>query len=491
MRLLKKIARRLPEPLILFALLALITIVLSAIAAALNLSAINPGDRSQIEAVSLLSGDGIRRIVSEAVTNFAEFPPLGVVLVAMLGVGVAESSGLLAVAIQQVVAVTSAWLVSPVIVLMGIMSSIATDVGYVVLIPLGAIVFLGFKRHPLAGIAAAFAGVSGGFSANLLITPLDPFFSGFSQSAAQLIEPNYTVDATANYYFMAVSTLMLTLVGWYVTDKIIEPRLPVIERDNDIASEQTTAIERRGLNWAGYSLLIFIACILGMLLPPEGVLREPTQLTIVPSPFLDGIVFFVALGFFIPGVVYGKVTGTMSTGKEIAEGMTNAMRSMAYFIALAFVAAQFTAYLSWSNLGTILAINGANLLENLGIGGFFLLLLFILLTIALNLIVSSAAKWAILAPVFVPMLMLSGFSPATAQVAFRIGDSATNIITPTMSYLPIILGFARKYDKQIDIGKLIMLMLPYAIAFLLGWLVLLVVWYVFDLPLGVGAGMFI
>ena len=479
------LGNRLPDPIIIFFLLALLTIGISAVASLFNVSVVNPADQKVITAISLLSPDGIRRIVSEAVENFVNFPPVGTVLLAMLGIGMAEYSGLLKAALCQLVLITPARLISPVVIFAGIVSSIAVDAGYVALVPLAPIIFLAFKRHPLAGLTAAFAGVSAGFSANILITPLDPFFSGFSQSAAQLINSGYTVDSTANYYFMAVSTILLTLIGWYVTDKVVEPRLGTYEAIVDEqAAESLSASQHKGLRWAGYSVLALIACILVLLLPPQGVLRDPERFTIIPSPFIDGIVLFIALAFFIPGVVYGKIAGTIKDGKDIAKGMTQAMVSMAYFIALAFVAAQFSAYFDWSNLGIILSVNAANFLKAIGVTGLPLLLLFILLTVVLNLFVTTAAKWAILAPIFVPVFMLVGLSPETAQIAFRLGDSTSNIITPVMIYFPLIVGFAQRYDKQLGTGKLIAMMLPYSLAFLVSWLFLFIVWYILDFPLG-------
>ncbi|MCX7595927.1 MAG: AbgT family transporter [Fischerella sp.] len=480
------LGNRLPDPIILFFLLALITIGASAIAAQFNVAVVNPIDQKVVTAVSLLTPNGIRRIISEAVENFVNFPPLGTVLVAMLGVGMAEYSGLLKAALSKLVLITPARLISPVVIFAGIMSSITVDAGYVTLIPLAPMVFLTFKRHPLAGLTAAFAGVSGGFSANLLITPLDPFFSGFSQSAAQLIDPAYTVDSTANYYFMAVSTILLTLIGWYVTDKVVEPRLSTSYQAiaDEQPTEALTARQNKGLRWAGYSLLALIICTLVLLLPPQGVLRDPKHFTIIPSPFIDGIVLFVALAFFVMGVVYGKVVGTINSDKDVAKGMTQAMSSMGYFIALSFVAAQFSAYFNWSNLGTILSVIGADFFKAIGVTNLPLLILFVLLTMLVNLFLATAAKWAIMASIFVPTFMLLGLSPEAAQVTFRIGDSITNIITPMMIYFPITVKFAQRYDKQLGAGNLIAMMLPYSLAFLVIWLFLLIIWYFLDLSLG-------
>lgn len=486
----ERLGNKLPDPLTLFFILSLVVILVSAIASSLNVSVVNPGNNQTVAAVSLLTPDGIRKITTQAVKNFTDFPPLGTVLVAMLGVGVAEATGLLSALLRKLVLVAPPRLICPTVVFAGVMANIAADAGYVVLVPLGAMTFLAFGRHPLAGLAAAFAGVAGGFSANLLISPLDPLLAGLSQSAAQLINPNYQVNATANYYFMAVSTFLVTLIGWFITEKIIEPRLGSYQGEVDLQMQEITPAERKGLRWAGYSLLALIAVTLALILPPQGVLRNPEKLTIIPSPFIEGIVFIIAIYFFVAGVVYGKVTGTIQNDKDVAKALGDAMSSMGYYIALAFVAAQFIAYFAWSNLGVIVAVNGAKFLKSTGITGLPLLIMFILVSVLIDIFVGSAsAKWAIMAPVFVPMFMLVGYTPELTQAAYRIGDSTTNIITPLMPYFPVVVAFGQRYDKNLGIGTLMSLMLPYSLAFLLGWSVLFVVWYLLGLPLGPGAGM--
>jgi aminobenzoyl-glutamate transport protein len=486
----ENVGNKLPDPLTLFFILSLLVIIISAIAASLNISVVHPGNKKIISAVSLLSADNIRRIFTSAVKNFTDFPPLGTVLVAMLGVGVAESTGFISAVLREAVLITPTKFVAPAVIFTGVMANIASDAGYVVLVPLGAVIFLAVGRHPLAGLAAAFAGVGGGFSANLLISTIDPLLAGLTQSAAQLIDTNYKVNATANYYFMAVSTFLVTFIGWFVCEKIVEPRLGVYQGDVVVQMEQLNALERKGLRWAGYFLLAFLAFLMMLVLPPQGILRDPEKFTIIPSPFIEGIVLIISLGFLIPGVVYGKVVGTIRNDKDVAKSLGNAMSSMGYYIALAFIAAQFIAYFAWSNLGIILAVNGAEFLKNIKIGGPPLFIMFIVISALLDVFVGSAsAKWAIMAPVFVPMFMLLGYSPESVQAAYRIGDSTTNIVTPLMPFFPVVVAFAQKYDKNLGIGTLISLMLPYSLAFLMGWSVLFVVWFLFGLPLGPGVGM--
>jgi aminobenzoyl-glutamate transport protein len=482
------VGNKLPDPITLFFILSILVVLISAIASSLNVSVVNPSDDKTIAAVSLLTPEGIRKIFTETVNNFTEFKPLGTVLVAMLGVGVAESTGLLGALLRRIVLIAPGRFICPVVVFAGVMGNIAADAGYVVLVPLGAVIFLAFSRHPLAGIAAAFAGVSGGFSANLIVNPLDPLLAGLSQTAAQVVKPNYQVNATANYYFMVVSTFLITLIGWFVTEKIIEPRLGSYSQDEDIPMQTLTPSERKGLRWAGFSFLLLAAFIGALVLPPQGILRNPETFTIIPSPFIDSIVIIIALAFLIPGIVYGKVSGSIANDKDVANALGNSMASMGYYIALAFIAAQFIAYFSWSNLGLILAVNGANFLKGTGFTGVPLMLMFIVVSMLINLFVGSAsAKWAIMAPIFIPMFMLVGYSPELTQAAYRIGDSSTNIITPLMPYFPVVVAFGQKYDKSLKIGTLISLMLPYSVAFLIGWGILFVIWFVLGLPLGPGA----
>ena len=482
------IGNRLPDPITLFFLLSVVIILLSAIAESVNLSVVHPGTKETVAAVSLLTGDGIRRMVTEAVNNFVTFPPLGTVLVAMLGVGVAESTGLLSAVLRQGVLLAPAAIISPVIVFAGVMSNLASDAGYVVLTPLGALVFLAFGRHPIAGLAAAFAGVSGGYSANLLIGALDPLLAGITEGSAQLIDPDSTINAAVNYYFMAASTFLITLIGWYVTDKIVEPRLGTFQGERNVEITELSARETKGLKWAGLSILATAAFFSVMVLPPQGILREPETFTIIPSPFLSGIVPIIMLGFLIPGIVYGKVVGTLRNDKDLAQALSDSMSNMGYYIALAFAAAQFVAYFGWTNLGLILAIKGAEFLKTTGFTGIPLLIAFILVSGFINLFIGSAsAKWNIMAPVFVPLLMLIGYSPEFTQLAYRIGDSTTNIITPLMPYFPVIVAFGSKYDKNLGIGTLIATMLPYSLAFLIGWTIFFIIWFTFGIPLGPGA----
>ena len=498
----EKAGNKLPHPITLFAILALIIIVLSAIFEALGISATGEImntktlelEEKTITTVSLLSGEGISYMIKNAISNFTSFAPLGVVLVTMLGVGCAEGSGYIAASMKMLVSITPKKLITPVVVFLGVMSNVASDVGYVVLVPIGAIVFMAYKRHPLAGLAAAFAGVSGGFSANILIGTVDTLLGGISTEAASILNPSYEVGATANWFFMFVSTFLIVIVGTFVTDKIVEPRLGAFETTDETIDKATELMpnERKALIWANVTLFVYILLIVIWAIPKGSLLRNPeTGSLISRSLLIDGIIVFITLGFFIPSVVYGKISGTYKDEKDVGNQLGKNMSAMGTYIALTFVAAQFVNYFNYTNLGSILALNGADFLSSIGLTGAPLMVLFIILTAFLNLFMGSAsAKWAILAPVFIPMFMQLGYSPELTQVAYRIGDSTTNIITPLMNYFAMVVIFAQKYDKKSGIGTLISTMLPYSLMFLLGWTVLLVIWMVLKLPLGPGISMF-
>nr|BCX01796.1 MAG: transporter [Bacteroidota bacterium] len=480
----ERVGNSLPDPVSLFLILIGLVMLFSALLAALGLEAVHPGTGEVIRVQNLFSAELLRRLFVEMPRTFAGFPPLGLVLVVMLGIGVADKSGLIAAALRGVLRRVPPRLLSAAVVFVGIMSSLAVDAGYVVVVPLGAFVFWAAGRHPLAGLAAAFAGVSGAFSANLFLTSLDPLLAGFTQSAAQLIDPDYRVPEVANYYFIVVLTPVLTLVGMAVTEWIVEPRLGSYRGQADIADlpAELGPEERRGLRWAAVALLGVLLLIGLLLLPPGAPLRgEDGSL----APFYSSIVALMFLLFLLPGLAYGIAVGRIRNDRDAVRMASEAMSDMALYIVLAFAAAHFIAVFNWSNLGAILAIKGAELLRSLGLSDIPLLVGLVLVSAFINLFIGSAsAKWALLAPILVPMFMLLGFSPELVQMAYRVGDSATNIITPLLPYFPLILTFAMRYDRSAGIGTLIALMLPYAVAFLLAMILVLILWVVLGLPPG-------
>ena len=480
------VGNKLPQPVTLFAILIGIVLVLSWIFGTLGVSAEHPSPAitEPIKAVNLLNAEGIQRILTSMVEVFAKFPPLGLVLVVMLGIGVAERSGLISIALRVFVSKVPKSLITFSIVVAGMVSSVAADAGYVVLIPLGAAIFKGMGRHPLAGLAAAFAGVSGGFGANFLPTGLDPMMAAFTQSAASIMDPAYTVNPLSNYFLMAASVPLVGLAGTWVTERIIVPRLGTYQGEDDEEYTNNFSVqEKKGLIWSGISVLIILALIAVMIIPANGVLRDETGGL---NPFYNSIVPLMFILFFVAGLVYGLVAKTIKGDKDVSKMTAEAMGTMGGYIVLAFVAAHLVEFFIWSNLGSILAISGAAALQNIGFIGIPLLVAFILVSSGINLIIGSAsAKWAILAPIFVPMLMLMGYSPETTQAAYRIGDSYSNILTPLLPYFPLVIVFAQKYVKNVGIGTIISVMLPYAIAFMVVRIPMFIAWILLNIPLGI------
>ena len=498
----------LPHPVTLFAMFALGIIVLSGILGYFDVSVADPrpegakgrAANGMIEVISLMNAEGLQRIFTNLVTNFTGFAPLGTVLVAMLGVAVAEHSGLLSTAMRSMVMSASKRMVTVTVVFAGIVSNTASELGYVVLIPLSAMIFYSLGRHPLAGLAAAFAGVSGGYSANLFLGTVDPLLAGFTESAAHLIDPDYIVGPEVNWYFMFISTFVVAGTGAFVTEKIVEPRLGPYQPQNasielgEQKMDVPDAQEMKGLKAAGLALLavaavLSITVIPGVDLPGFGALLNPETGKITGSPFLRGIVVIIFITFGIVGFVYGRVAGTMKTDRDVIDAMAKSLSSLGLYIVLVFFAAQFVAFFKWTNLGTVMAVKGAALLQFLGLDGPEVFVFFIIICAIVNLSLGSAsAQWAITAPIFVPMLMLIGFAPETIQAAYRIGDSVSNLITPMMSYFGLILAIAARYQKDLGIGTLISIMLPYSMIFFVVWTILFYVWvFVLGLPVGPGA----
>lgn len=483
---LERIGNQLPNPTMLFIALCGIVLGLSAVAAMFGLSAQHPVSGETISAINLISAAGLSRILSETVSNFVNFAPVGTVLVAILGIGIAEHAGLINAVLRATVLNASRRVLTFSVVFAGVLSSLAADTGYVVLVPLAALLFLSVGRHPIAGIAAAFAGVSGGYSANLLIGPLDAILAGLSTEAAALIKPGYEVSAAGNYYFILASTLLISLIGTWVTERITCKRF--VESDEQRSLPELSAQERKALKTVGVFSLVFIALLLWGLLPDQGILRDPESGSVLRSPFIKGIVTIIALYAALAGILYGRVSGQYRQISDCVSGMEKHMATMAGYLVLMFFAAQFVSYFTWSNLGLIIAVQGANVLRDLALNTSILLISFILLAALINLFIGSAsAKWALIAPIFVPMLMLAGISPEATQVAYRIGDSTTNIITPLMPYFGVIVAFVQQYDKRAGIGTILSMMLPYSIAFLLAWTLLLFAWVMLGWPLGPGA----
>jgi aminobenzoyl-glutamate transport protein len=486
----------LPHPATLFALLALSVIVMSWIATQMHLSVVHPATGAAVTPVNLLSIDGLHRILTGLVTNFTGFAPLGTVLVALIGIGVAEHSGLIGAALRLLVLGSPRFLLTPALVFAGVMSNMASEIGYVLLVPLAALIFQSAGRHPILGMAAAFAGVSGGYSANLLIGTIDPLLSGLSQEAARIVDAGYTVSPLANWYFMIASTPLITLLGWFVTERIVGPRFPdppsAAGNQDDPQSQRLSPAERRGM-W--YALIAVAACsaiLVWAILPPgsvpgAGFLRGPGG-DLLKSPFLSGVVAIIFGYGVVAGVSFGIGAGTIKSDVDVIKGMSASMSTLGGYLVLVFFAAQFVAFFNWTQLGLVFAVEGADALKSLGLPAIPMFIGFILLTAAVNLLMGSAsAKWALMAPVFIPMFMLLGYSPELTQVAYRVGDSVTNIISPMMSYFALIIAFFQRYEPKAGIGTLAATMLPYSVVFLMGWSLLFGLWLWAGLPIGPGA----
>jgi aminobenzoyl-glutamate transport protein len=494
----ERIGNKLPDPAILFALFMIAVWLLSWAMSGISFTEIDPRNGKPIEIKNLLSGLAFTGFMAKLVNTFVSFPPLGVVLVAMLGLGVAEHTGFINASLRSILAVTPKSLLTPVLVAVGILSHVAVDAGYVLVIPLGAVIFYAAGRHPLAGIAAAFAGVSGGFSASLFIpSSLDPLLAGLTQASARLSSnpaaADLVINPLNNYYFTSASAILIVLIGWFLTDKVIEPRLKNTAIDGDPASlpklDPLTQAERRGLRLSVLAMLLSVGLLFLSASPATSAWRgTDASLTHSSAPLMQSIVSLILVFFLIPGVVYGYASGTVKNHRDVIQGMSKAMSGMGYYIVMAFFCAQFIYAFGQSNLGALIAIKGAGALKELALPMGVTLVGIVILTSLVNLLVGSAsAKWALIGAVMVPMLMELGVSPDLTQAAYRVGDSSTNIITPLMPYFPLIVVFCQKYVKATGIGTLIALMLPYSVALLVLWTSFLLCFWAFGIPLGIGA----
>ena len=495
----ERVGNALPHPAMIFVIMIAILAVVAQICYVNGVSVdffdAREAEVVKIHAVPLLNAEGVRHIFKSAVTNFTGFAPLGTVLVAMLGVGVAEYAGFFDAGLKKLLSNVPSVVLTATVVFVGIISNIASDAGYVIVIPLGAMIFLTAGKHPIAGLAAAFAGVSGGFSANLIFGPTDALLSGLTNEALKASNISANVDVTGNWYFLIVSTFFLTLIGTLVTELVVIPNLGEYKNIANYDTEsEVTDLEKKGLRRAVIALLIYIV-VLGLLMFPENaILKEADKYGDVNiNTFLQtGLIPALLLLFLIPGLIYGKTVGTIKDSGDMVLAMTESMQSMGGYLVLAFFASQFVALFAYSNLGTILSVNGAQFLNSIGLKGIPLIILFIVLTGFLNLFIGSAsAKWAIMAPIFVPMFFELGLSPELTQMGYRIADSSTNIISPLMSYFAMIVVFMQKYDKESGLGTLISTMLPYSMAFLAFWTLMLIAWMKLGWALGPGASLYI
>jgi len=505
----ERAGNKVPHPVIIFLALIALIMVLSAIFQAVGSSvtfeqATLGSDELEtvtVTAKSLLDADGLRFVFTSPVANFNNFGVVGVIVVAMIGVGMAEEVGLIAAFIKRLVKITPPRAITFIIVLLGVLSSIATDAGYLVLIPLAAAVFYSLGRHPLAGLAAAFAGVGGGFGVNLLITPVDGMLAEITNES--IIDPANHVSITGNLYFGIVSTLLVTVVATLLTEKFVEPRLgpydpkeapdPEHGVEAGPTSNDLTDAERNGLRWAFWGFVGTTVVVLALSLPPNAVLRNPETGSLVEdSPLLNSIIFLILVYFFVMGVCYGKGAGTVKGSMDVINPMTKTIAGLSGLIFLLLVISQFIAYFNYSNLGTLAAVNMADALESANLSTVWLIIGLIAMTAVIDIFIGGVVpKWAIFAPVFVPLFVQLGISPNLAMAAYRVGDSPINVATPLMPYFALIVIFAERYRRKVGVGSVISLMLPYTVVLLVAWSALLVVWYLLHIPLGPGAPVYL
>jgi aminobenzoyl-glutamate transport protein len=491
------LGNRLPHPFWLFVWIIAIVVLFSAIAAFSGISAVDPGTGEVVVPQNLISGWALRRFLEEMVTNFAFFAPFGLVLVMLMGVSVAERSGLLTIILRTMAFAVPRKIVLPVIFIIGACGNIGSDAGVVIVPPIAALIFSQMGLHPIAGLIAGYAGATAGFTANFFIAGTDVLLAGISTEVVQQINPDIEVSATANWYFMIVSTLLLGIGGAFVASRFTIPRtLGFATGDGSVESydeaPKLSPTEKKALRYAGLTALVYMAVIAILVIPENAPLRNQETGGVVPSPFLRGLVPVLFFFFAIPGYVYGKITGSIKKADDLLRFMELGMKDLSGYIVLMLVVAQFINLFSWSRLDTILAINGAEFLQSTGLTGPLMFTMYMVIVAILNIFIGSgSAKWAIFAPIFIPMLSQLGYSAAFIQLMYRVGDSITNAISPLYVYFPLLIGWVRKYDKNVGIGTILSLLIPYAVVLFIMWVALLFIWFWLDLPIGVGEGIFI
>ncbi len=491
----EKVGNRVPHPAVIFLILIGITIVLSHLlhmaGASVTFEQIDAQTHATVEvtrkAQSLLTSDGVRFLYTSLIPNFMAFTAVGLLVAAVLGVGVAEEGGLVNALIRKLVMVAPPKGIAYILVFVGILASVAADAGYLVLIPLAGAAFLSIGRHPLAGLAAGFAAVAGAFTVNMLIKPLDAVLTEFTNDAVRMVDPARTIDLTANLWFSLASVAMLTIVITVITERVIEPRLGKYEGEG--ADEQGATLskeESRGLRLAFFALLGVLGVFALLTLPSWGPLRDPTTGALIGnSPFMNGLIAFITVVFFATGTAYGVGCGKFKSLADIVKAVEKSLSGLGGLLLLLFIIAQFIAYFNYSNMATILAVRMADALETANIGPAWLLLGFIIVVAILDLLITGAiAKWAIFAPVFVPILVRLGVEPEAVLAAYRLADSPLNAITPLNAYFVLVVGFAVKYDKKSGVGTIVALMLPYVIWIFITWTALFFLWYFLGLPWG-------
>jgi aminobenzoyl-glutamate transport protein len=483
----ERIGNKVPNPFLLFVYLIVVLMVSTALLSWFGVAVRNPASGKMVEVKNLLSVAGIQWILPNIIKNFSGFAPLGSILALMIGAGLAERTGLLQAMMNKMASFVSARYASYMVLFIAFFSHISSDAALVVMPPLGALMFIAVGRHPVAGLLAAIAGVASGFTANLLIVTTDVLLSGISSEAAKAVSDTVHVSVVDNWFFMASSVIVLTIAGGLLTDKFIEPRLPAWQGNSEEKLASLTPLQNRGLLMSGLSALVFIGLVALMVVPEGAMLRDPASGSVIPSPFIKGIVPLIILFFFVVAITYGVSTKQIKRPDDVPALLIEPMKNMAGFIVMVFPLAQFVAMFNWSNMGTFMAVGLTDVLEQLAMTGApaFIGLMFLSAFLCMF-IASGSAIWSILAPIFVPMFMLLGFHPAFAQMIFRIADSAVLPLSPMSPFLPLFLGFLQRYRKDAQLGTYYTLIMPYPLVFFAVWILLLLAWYALGLPIGPG-----
>ncbi|MGF1724767.1 AbgT family transporter [Photobacterium nomapromontoriensis] len=490
----ESIGNKIPDITILFLFATIICIGLSMFLSTIQFDYIHPLTKEPVQVVNLFSSNELMTLLMSMVSNFVSFPPLGIVIVATLGIGIAEGSGYITTALKKLLSVVPLSAVTPSVIFIGILAHVASDSAYVILMPVSAYIFYKTGKHPLAGIAAGFAGLAGGFTASYTPSIIDPILAGFTETGAQVLDPEYTVNVLCNFFYSFASTFAVIGCCWYVTDKIVEPRLrhaiPVDVDQVEDTNTQPSPEENRAFKIANWTLLALIGAGVALMVPETSLFRAPDgSLTSPAAPAMKTIVPLLLIFFTAPGLVYGFVSKQFKSSKDVTKAMETITGSLVSFIVFAFFCAQFLYCFSKSNIGSLIALSGAEALKAMNMPGQLTILGVILLTACLNLLITSASsKWAILAPVLVPMLMAVGISPELTQAAFRISDSAVNVSTPMFAFYPLIISYMQRYCSQSGIGTLVSMMLPYTIGLLITLVIMLFLFWGFDIPLGFNSG---
>lgn len=483
----ERVGNKIPHPFLLFIYLIFILCIATAVLSIFHVSVTDPTNNEQVFVKNLLSSEGIQWILPNVIKNFSTFLPLGYILALVLALGLAEKVGLLETVIRKMSFKVSAKYASYLVVFVAFFSHVSSDAAFVIMPPLGALIFRAVGRNPIAGLLAAIAGVGSGFTANLLIVTTDVLLSGISSEVSTSINSSISVSVVDNWFFMGFSVILLTVIIALVTDKFVEPRLGKYKQEDNVKLEKLTDQQNKALRLTGIVAVLFIAVVALLVVPEGALLRDPKTGSVIPSPFMSGIVPIIMFFFFTVALTYGIKVGAIKNQNDIPKLLTDPMKNMAGFIVMIFPLSQFVAFFNWSNTGKFIAISITDLLEKINMTGAPVFIGLMFLSALLSMFIASgSAIWSVLAPVFIPMFMMLGYHPAFAQIVFRIADSSVLPVAIVSPFVPLFLGYLQEYKKDAKLGTYYSLILPYPIVIFVFWTLLLVVWYLLGLPIGPG-----